>query len=87
MGLEIYLPPLAAGDHTVTWKYIIEADLNDGWDDYPAGTEAVYTGVVPIAPATLPVTGGIAVPLWAVVASGGGLALLGGLGLHLRRRA
>lgn len=87
MGLEIYLPPLAAGDHTVTWKYIIEADLNDGWDDYPAGTEAVYTGVVRIAPATLPVTGGIAVPLWAVVASGGGLALLGGLGLHLRRRA
>jgi hypothetical protein len=84
MGLEIYLPPLAAGDHIVTWTYIIEADLNDGWGDYPAGTEAMYTSTVRVAAATLPVTGGPTIPLWVVFASGGGLALLGGLGLRRR---
>jgi hypothetical protein len=84
MGLEIYLPPLAVGDHVVTWTYIIEADLNDGWDDYPAGTEAMFTGTVRVATATLPLTGGPAVPLWVVFASGGGLALVGGLCLKRR---
>ena len=84
MGLEIYLPPQAAGDHVVTWTYIIEADLNDGWDDYPAGTEAMFTGTVRVAAATLPVTGGPAIPLWVVFASGGGVVLLGGLGLRRR---
>jgi hypothetical protein len=84
MGLEIYLPPLAVGDHVVTWTYIIEADLNDGWDDYPAGMEAMFTGTVRVTTATLPLTGGPAVPLWAVFASGGGLALLGGLCLKRR---
>jgi hypothetical protein len=85
MGLDTYLPPLAAGDHVVTWTYIIEADLNDGWDDYPAGTEAEYAGTVRVATPALPVTGGPAVPLWVVVfASGGGLALLGGLCLKRR---
>jgi hypothetical protein len=84
MGLDTYLPPLAAGDHVVTWTYIIEADLNDGWDDYPAGTEAEYAGTVRVATPTLPVTGGPAVPLWVVFASGGGLALLGGLCLKRR---
>ncbi len=84
MGLDIYLPPLAVGDHVVTWTYIIEADLNDGWDDYPAGTEAEYAGTVRVTTPTLPVTGGPAVPLWVVFASGGGLALLGGLCLKRR---
>jgi len=84
MGLEIYLPPLAVDDHVVTWTYIIEADLNDGWDDYPAGTEAEYAGTVRVTTPTLPVTGDPAVPLWVAFASGGGLALLGGL--YLRRR-
>jgi len=84
MGLDIYLPPLAVGDHVVTWTYIIEADLNDGWDDYPAGTEAEYAGTVRVTTPTLPVTGGPAVPLWVVFASGGGLTLLGGLCLKRR---
>jgi hypothetical protein len=84
MGLEIYVPPLAVGDHVVTWTYIIEADLNDGWDDYPAGTEAMFTGTVGVATVTLPLTGGPAVPLWVVFALGGGLALLGGLCLKRR---
>jgi hypothetical protein len=85
MGLEIYLPPLAVGDHVVTWTYIIESDLNDGWDDYPAGTEAAFTGTVRVTTPTLPVTGGPAGPLWVVLASGGGLALLGGLYLKRQR--
>jgi hypothetical protein len=85
MGLEILLPPQATGDHIVTWTYIIEADLNDGWDDYPAGTEAMFTSTVRVATATLPVTGGPAMPLWVVFALGGGLVLLGGLGLRRRR--
>jgi hypothetical protein len=84
MGLDIYLPPLAAGAHIVTWTYIIEADLNDGWDDYPAGTEAIYTSTVRVAPATLPGTGGPSISLWVLFVSGGGLALLGGLGTRLR---
>jgi hypothetical protein len=84
MGLEIYLPPLAVGDHVVTWTYIIEADLNDGYDDYPAGTEAKFAGTVRVTTTTLPLTGGPAVPLWVVFASGGGLALLGGLCLKRR---
>jgi hypothetical protein len=85
MGLEIYLPPLAAGDHVVTWTYIIESDLNDGYDDYPAGTELMFTGTVRVATTTLPVTGGPAVPLWVVFASGGVLALLGGQYLKRQR--
>ena len=85
VGLDIYLPPMAAGDHIVTWTYIIEANLNDGWGDYPAGTEAVYTSSVRVAAATLPVTGGPAKPLWIVLVLCGGLALLGGLVLRRRR--
>jgi hypothetical protein len=84
MALDIYLPPLGPGDHAVTWTYIIEADLNDGYDDYPAGMEAEYAATVRVATTTLPVTGGPAVPLWVVFASGGGLALLGGLCLKRR---
>jgi hypothetical protein len=84
MGLEIYLPPLEVGDHVVTWTYIIEADLNDGWDDYPAGTEAEFAGTVRVTTIALPLTGGPAVPLWVVFASAGGLALLGGLCLKRR---
>jgi len=84
MGLEIYLPPLAVGEHVVTWTYIIESDLNDGYDDYPAGTEAKFASTVLVTMTTLPVTGGPAVPLWTVFASGGGLALLGGLCLKRR---
>jgi LPXTG-motif cell wall-anchored protein len=85
MGLEIYLPPQAAGDHVVTWTYIVEADLNDGWDDYPAGTEAMFSGTVRVAAATLPLTGGSAMPPWVVFALGGGVVLLGGLILRRRR--
>ena len=85
MGLEIYVPPLAVGDHVVTWTYIIEADLNDGWDDYPADTEAAFAGTVRVTTTTLPVTGGPAVPLWVVFTAGGGLALLGGLYLKRQR--
>jgi hypothetical protein len=84
MGLEIYLPPLAVGEHVVTWTYIIDADLNDGYDDYPAGTEAEYSGTVRVTTTTLPLTGGPAVPLWVLLTSGGGLAFLGGL--YLKRR-
>ena len=84
MGLEIYLPPLAVGDHVVTWTYIIEADLNDGWDDYPAGTEAEFAGTVRVPTPILPVTGGPTAPLWVVFASSGGLALMGGLCLKRR---
>jgi hypothetical protein len=85
MGLEIYLPPMVPGDHIVTWTYIIEANLNDGWGDYPAGTEAIYTSSVRVAAATLPVTGGSAMPLWVVLVLCGGLALLGGVSLRQRR--
>jgi hypothetical protein len=43
------------------------------------------TGTVRAAAATLAVTGGPTIPLWVVFASGGGLALLGGLGIRLPR--
>ena len=45
----------------------------------------MYTSTVRVAAATLPVTGGPTIPLWVVFVSVGGLALLGGLGLRLRR--
>jgi hypothetical protein len=36
--LKIYLPPMTPGDHTVKWTTTIDADINDGWGDYPAGS-------------------------------------------------
>jgi hypothetical protein len=86
MALDIFLPPLPAGDHTIIWQYIIEADLNDGWDPYPAGTVAEYTGRIQVTPARLPETGAATGPSWVLIGLVlGGLALLAGLGLRLAR--
>jgi hypothetical protein len=86
MALKIYVPPLPAGDHKVTWQVILDATINDGWGDYPKGTVSAFTSTVRVAPATLPETGGSADLLanWLILA--GGLALLGGLGLALKKR-
>jgi len=44
----LFLPPLSKGEHTVSWHVIIEDDLNDGWSDYPKGTEFTFTGTVTV---------------------------------------
>jgi hypothetical protein len=50
VGLEIYVPPLPAGDHKVTWKTTVESDLNDGYDDYKKGAVFEFTGIVRVKP-------------------------------------
>jgi hypothetical protein len=88
MALNIYLPPLPVGDHQVTWQVIFDADVNDGWGDYPAVTVAEFTSTVRVAPVSLPETGGNTSLTWALIGIlAGGAALLAGLSPHLRRVA
>jgi hypothetical protein len=42
----LFLPPLSKGEHTITWHGVVEDDLNDGWSDYPKGTEFTFTATV-----------------------------------------
>ena len=85
-ALTIFLPPLPAGDHQVTWQVVFAADVSDGWPDYPLGTIAEFTGTVHVSPATLPQTGGAIGLMWTLMGIvSGGLALLAGLGLRRRR--
>lgn len=42
----LFLPPLSKGEHTITWHGIVEDDLNDGWSDYPKGTEFTFTATI-----------------------------------------
>lgn len=44
----LFLPPLSKGEHTITWHGIVEDDLNDGWSDYPKGTEFTFTATVTV---------------------------------------
>jgi len=44
----LFLPPLSKGEHTIAWCVVIEADLNDGWSDYPKGTEFTFTGTLKV---------------------------------------
>ena len=46
MKWSLFLPPLSKGAHTIVWKYTIEADINDGFFDYPKGTEQVLTATL-----------------------------------------
>ena len=42
----LFLPPLSKGEHKIAWHGIVEDDLNDGWSDYPKGTEFTFTATV-----------------------------------------
>jgi hypothetical protein len=42
----LFLPPLSKGEHKIAWHATILDDLNDGWNDYPRGTEFKFTATV-----------------------------------------
>ena len=42
----LFLPPLSKGEHKIAWRATILDDLNDGWSDYPKGTEFTFTATV-----------------------------------------
>ena len=44
----LFLPPLSKGEHKIAWHIIVLDDLNDGWSDYPKGTEFTFTSSVKI---------------------------------------
>ena len=50
MAFKVFIPPLPAGDHKVTWELTINSDLNDGWDDYPKGTVVKFASTVRVVP-------------------------------------
>lgn len=44
----LFLPPLSKGNHKIAWHATILNDLNDGWSDYPKGTEFTFTATVTV---------------------------------------
>jgi len=44
----LFLPPLSKGGHKIAWHATILDDLNDGWSDYPKGTEFTFTATVTV---------------------------------------
>jgi hypothetical protein len=42
----LFLPPLSKGEHKIAWHATILDNLNDGWNDYPKGTEFTFTATV-----------------------------------------
>jgi hypothetical protein len=44
----LYLPPLSKGEHKIVWHGVVEDDLNDGWNEYPKGTEFTFTSTVTV---------------------------------------
>lgn len=42
----LFLPPLSRGEHKIAWHVTILDNLNDGWNDYPKGTEFIFTATV-----------------------------------------
>lgn len=42
----LFLPPLSKGEHKIAWRATVLDDLNDGWNDYPKGTEFTFTATV-----------------------------------------
>lgn len=44
----LYLPPLTKDEHKIACRSTILEDLNDGWSDYPKGTEFAFTGTVTV---------------------------------------
>jgi hypothetical protein len=44
----LFLPPLSKGEHKIAWHITILDDLNDGWNDYPKGTEFTFTATVTV---------------------------------------
>jgi len=44
----LLLPPLSKGEHKIAWHVTILDNLNDGWNDYPKGTELTFTATVTV---------------------------------------
>ena len=44
----LFLPPFSKGEHKITWHATVLDDLNDGWNDYPKGTEFTFTAAVTV---------------------------------------
>jgi hypothetical protein len=44
----LFLPPLSKGEHKIAWHATVLDDLNDGWSDYPKGTEFTLTAKVTV---------------------------------------
>lgn len=44
----LFLPPLSKGEHKIAWHATILDDMNDGWNDYPKGTEFTFTATVTV---------------------------------------
>ena len=44
----LFLPPLSKGQHKIVWRASLDADISDGWNHYPKGTEMVFTATVTV---------------------------------------
>ena len=42
----LFLPPLSRGEHKIVWRAFLDADISDGWNHYPKGTEIVFTATI-----------------------------------------
>ena len=44
----LFLPPLSKGEHKIVWRASWDADISDGWNHYPKGTEMIFTATVTV---------------------------------------